>query len=541
MEPTIWEKILLAFRYNDSLWHNIFLTIIYALLGIAALLALSGFMRALTRPRDIRDDAPPRRNPLRVLLNRLFGTFMFLIFPVGLFLLLTVMLGSSDSASIESGTLAYEQDGTEMSVVIVDKFIANSHDRGVTSGTSKAFVYAINAQTGEPVWKTSIGRAYSPFLLGQTDKRIALFDGSGPVVLDKADGAELADAAKLEASNAQSKAGFPKEAGRYKWDEKLKAIIFQGLDGGLYALDPDKLNVESLPSSRLSAYFGSEAAPTYTAQRLGLIRSGAGDGKYALFLNERQADLLKKGTFGQEDESDSGVSDPRMQLYKGTLLKGGGTASKDLKPLTDEIFLNGGFLSALRTDDSTAKDPYRAAAFADYEKVVKEPQAPGAPESIDWPSRMTVEQYERYKAEEKRRSDAYYAERDRYDAQNETYRAQRDLYTNTARALLWSNSGSEYPPFHYSGPSGQDVFLIVHDKTAENSSDILISAFDLKAGQVLWTVDTRLWSVDSYDVAGGYLSLIGKGAQSNSYLFSLSLEDGSAKGYDFRYDRSLTF
>ncbi|WP_159101542.1 hypothetical protein [Listeria riparia] len=29
MEITFWDKVVAAFQYNDVIWHNVFLTIIY--------------------------------------------------------------------------------------------------------------------------------------------------------------------------------------------------------------------------------------------------------------------------------------------------------------------------------------------------------------------------------------------------------------------------------------------------------------------------------------------------------------------------------
>lgn len=544
MEPTLWEKILLAFQYNDSVWHNVFLTIIYGLAGIFALLMLNGLVRSVTRPRDIRDTRPARK-PGRVFVAWLGSAVGLLAFPVGLFLVLTIALGSSDSARIASGTLAYEQNGVPASVVIVDKFITNSSEQGITSGTSKAYVYSIDGDTGVPLWKTGIGRAYAPMLLGQTDRRIAAFDGKNLVVLDKSDGSEAADAKKLQASNPELQGKLPEEASRYRWDAKNRRVVVQGLDGQLYGIDPDTLKGGVLTGVKLTDYFGSDAAAAEPRAlgRIGLIRSGAGDGRYALFMTEDEAERVKNGTIGAEEASaaSGAAADPRKKLYGASLLKGGKPAADDLKPVLDNVFLNGGFLSDPDLDGSTSSDPYVMSEFPDYAKIEKEPQMPDPPKSLDWPSRMTVAEYERYSAEEDRRMDAYNAASDKYDQEIEAYRERDTKYGDTARALERFVGLKDSMPLHFADGSGHEIFLIAHDSVVSNSPSLLLSAVDLQAGKVLWTADTRLQSLSSYDRTADKLSLVGSDSGGSSYLMTVSLKDGAVAGYDFRYDRSLKF
>lgn len=546
MEPTLWEKILLAFQYNDSVWHNVFLTIIYALAGLFALLMLNALIRSITRPRDIRDTGPARK-PGRIFAAWIGSAAGLLAFPVGLFLVLTIALGSSDSARIASGTLAYEQNGIPASVVIVDKFIANSSERGMTTGTSKAYVYSIDADTGAPLWKTGIGRAYAPMLLGQTDGRIAAFDGKHLVVLNKSDGSEAADAKKLQSSNPELQGKLPEESARYRWDAKNSRVVVQGLDGQLYGIDLDTLEGRLLTGVKLTDYFGSDEATAEPRAlgRIGLIRSGADDGRYKLFLTEDEAARVKNGTIGADDASaaSGAAADPRKKLYSASLLKGGQLAADDLKPVLDNFFLNGGFLSDPDLDGSTSSDPYVMSEFPEFAKIEQEPKMPDPPKSLDWPSRMTVAEYERYSAEEDRRMDAYHAAIDKYDQEIAAYREQDTKYSDTARALERFVGLKDSMPLHFAdgSGSGHEIFLIAHDSVVSNSPSLLLSAVDLQAGKVLWTADTRLQALSSYDRAGDKLSLVGSDSSGNSYLMTVSLKDGAVTGYDFRYDRSLKF
>ncbi|MDO3412030.1 PA2928 family protein [Saccharibacillus sp. CPCC 101409] len=544
MEPTLWEKIQLAFRYNDALWHNVFLTVILALAGLFVLTALASLVRSATLPSESRDRRP-RRNPLRFLLGWGIGSFSLLAFPIGLFLILSVVLGGSGSARIESGMLSYEQDGRQISVVLADKFIANSTEEGVTRGTSKAFVYALDTADGRPVWKTGIGRSYSPMLLGQTDKRIAVFDGGGPLILDKAGGAVLADARKLQSANSELNGQMPEDAKRYIWQEREKAIVFQGLDGRLYSIDPDTLTGGPMQGAKPADYFGGEAGNAAAAapQRIGLIRSGGGDKRSVLFLSDEQADTLRGGNFESELPANGAAADPRKRIFAGRLLPGGSSSSEELEPLLETVFLNGGFLSDMRVDSSTASDPYTMTGFPAFGALEKEPVMPELPEPFDW-SDMTMDEYLKHEAEQERRMDAYYAERDKYDQAREDYRARQQKYEGAARSILRLNGASSgYPPFHYRNPEAKDrdLFIVLHDSEVSNRASILLSAVDPESGSVLWTADTHLQSLKSCDPSADRLTLVGQGDKGDSYLFTVLLEDGSSHGYDFNYDRSLKF
>lgn len=543
MAPSFWEKIFLAFRYNDSIWHNVFLTIIYILIALSLLALIRGIMRTIAQPRDIRDEAPRPKFSKR-LSGWFLGSLAGLAFPVILFLVLTLALGSSDSATISSSKLSYEYKGMQTSVVLIDKFIANSSERGITTGSSKSYVYALNEETGEPIWKKGIGRAYAPYLMGQTEERIVVFDGSGPLILNKSDGSEAADIGKMESSNAELQGQFPEESNSYAWDEKRQMIVFRGLDGGLYFIRPDTLK-GGASSSKLSDYFkNDESENVYVSDRLSIVPSGQKDGKYRFFANEETAQQLRDGTFAQEESpnASSDAQDMRRRIYAGSLLADGEVAVKDLEPLIDQVFLRGAFLSDLRRDAADSNDPYKLTGFPDYSSIKKEPAMPDSPESIDWPSRMTIEQYESYKAEENRRIDEYYAERDAYDAANKSYRENETMYDNIARSLLIQNGGTPVPPFHYTETSGgHEVFLVAHYSSLAADANLLISAVDLEGATVLWTADTHLKDVESYTPSDGRMMFAGRGNDGNSYMFSLSLKDGSGWGYDFRYDRELAF
>lgn len=544
MAPSLWERILLAFQYNDALWHNVFLTILYVLAGLSLLILLRLLVRSIARPRDIRDEAnaPARKGGGKLFLGWLIGTLGVLGFPLVLFVILSVALGGADSARIDSGTLSYEQGGVETSVVLVDKFIANSTGEGITTGSSKAFVYAINVADGDVLWKTGIGRSTSPFLFGQTEDRVILFDGTGPVVLSKADGAQLADTDTLEAANAELQGKFPEEAPRYKWDDTSKTLVFQGLDGGLYSVNPDTLKGSAAADAKLDDYFGEDSSENrYISATLGLIGSGEEDGRYMLLLNEENAEALQEGTYGQGESSTTSTEDSRRRLYAGSLLAGGALPAKDLEPLLDQVFLNGAILSDPSVDGSASPDPYVMTEFPDYTTLKKQPEMPESP-SFDWPSRMTMEEYERKQAEYDQRMDAYYKARDQYDADNEAYRDSQSRYDATARALLRLNASSAYPPFHFTdAASGNETFLILHDAVLSNDTNMLLSAVDPKAGKVLWTADTHLQSVDHYSRSGDHLVLVGRGDGGNSYLFTVTLKDGRSWGYDFKYDQTVEF
>ncbi|MCQ4088755.1 PA2928 family protein [Saccharibacillus sp. JS10] len=483
MQPTFWEKIRLAFYYNDAIWHNVFLTIIYVISAFSVLALLRLLGRQITRKRNdpYTTSESSRKSGSNIFMTWGAITLPLLGFPVALFLILSITLGSAGNAKVEPGVLSYEQNGTNTSVMIVTKYIANSTGQGITTGSSKSYVYAIDTDQGAKLWKTKIGRAYSPFLFGQTKDRIVLFDGSQPVILNKTDGKRIADAASLSVSDTPLKGQFPKEAQRYAWDESNQQLLFQGLDGGVYRLDPNTLTGQADSSNTLAKLLEQNAdKQSQRDARIGLISSGQKDGLYRLLLNEEDAQQLREGTYGADPFASPTVEDVRLRLYKGSLLRQGSPEAADLETLSDLVFLKGNFLSDWRSNLEKASDPYKVSDFAGQEE------------------------------------------------------------SDTARELLRLNSSSQ-APFHYVDQSnGHDIFVIQHDAVLAGDSTKLLSAVDLTDAKRLWNVDTKLQLIDNYSESEDTLTLIGQ-TSGNSYLFTVSLQDGESLGYDFEYDRSLKF
>ncbi|WP_172198373.1 PA2928 family protein [Saccharibacillus qingshengii] len=504
MEPSLLEKIELAFHYNDATWHNVFLTLVYLLVGIAVVVALIPLVRPLFGSLDHNR---PRRHPLRSFALRSIVGLVLLAFPLALFLLLSVILLGAGNARVISDPVSYEQSGRPVSVMLVDKFLANTIENGTVSGTSQAYAYAIDTESGTPIWKTGIGSAYEPVLLGQTPERIVLCDGAGLTVLGKAEGEKLADRTTLEQANVALQGIFPEDPQSYAWDDKNGRAVMRGLDGALYAVDPDTLQGEVLDGEDPAAYFDESAAPQTDSgrERLGLIRSKADPESYLSFLNEQQAEALKQGTFGSGGSAPASgaAADPRKRIYAGQPPRTGAASAAEWTPVGESVFLNGGFLIGKESPDDPSSDPYRISEFPSYDSLVQAPDLPDLQVS---------------------------------------HRKNREAYEQTARELLALNGASEGPPFRYADPeSGKDRLLIVHDAAAADNPNLLLSAFDPEKGSLLWTADTRLKSIDGFSLSGGMLAVEGRAAQESSYLILLSLTDGHSAGYDFQYDRILGF
>ncbi|WP_172257050.1 hypothetical protein [Saccharibacillus deserti] len=104
MEPSLLGKIESAFRYNDTAWHNVFLTLVYLLAGIVVVVALIPLVRPLF---GTPDEGRPRRHPLRSFALRSIGGLILLAFPLAPFLVLSVILqGAGERARrLESARL----------------------------------------------------------------------------------------------------------------------------------------------------------------------------------------------------------------------------------------------------------------------------------------------------------------------------------------------------------------------------------------------------------------------------------------------------
>ncbi|WP_234414409.1 PA2928 family protein [Paenibacillus sp. CAA11] len=516
MQLSFWEKIVEAFKYNDVLWHDIYLTIIYALLAIVALLLLKSFIRSIklrSDPEFKKRMARPR--PLRAILTGLGGAAGFLIIPMGIFLVLSIQLGNVSSASANNQLILYEQQSKPLAVSIVEKFQANSSGQYGTTGSTHTYLEAVDLNRGELAWKTRLQRGGSRnnFILGLTEDQIIVFNGEGITLVTKANGKIIADQDSLADNSPVLKGQFSEDPTWYKWEDKSQTIRFKGADGQVYEIDPAHQTGKLLEGVKASAYFQQDSAdqsPNGDNQTLLLIKSGAKDGRYMTFLGDEEIEAMQ-----QQAAIESNVSE-RRKLYIGSLQRKGKAYTDDLKPVSDQVFIKGAFLA---DDKEDASSPYLFVSPPDFKSLVKEPVAPQSKDYSNVPAYFDA-------------LDAYHETADAYGKQEQSY---KELFR-----YLQNRYGSvvNRPPLTV-GKTG--VLLVIHQSSTLPDSHFLLSAVDTASGKVQWTADTGMQMLGQYKVQKGSLVMMGM-AQGSSItdLLTLSLSDGLIKGFNYKYEKSYT-
>lgn len=515
MQLSFWEKFVDAFRYNDVLWHNIFLTIIYVLFVFAACFAAGHFIRSAKRRK--KRDVTERRNsphPLKILYFTFGGVFGLLFIPLLVFIILSIVLGDASSARANNQIIVYEQDNHQMAVTVVKKFTATSQEYGITSGTTHSYLQAIDMKQGQTRWKIKLpDGSETKSILGETKQNIIIFNGNGISIVDKSSGDVSADEKTFIKNSPELHGQFAPNEDWYTWDNQGQLLRFKGADGQLYELDLTEFtgkvvqNVEA--NNYLDQHVGNSLFDPGNSSLVLFAKSGRGDGRYITFLGQEEVQAVRS-----QDLESSSFSSERRQLYSGSLHQMGKLTTEDLKPVVDQFFIHGGFLADLESD---ASNPYAFTSPPEFKSLVEEPEAPDP------------DQY--------RDLDAFYKDRDKYDEARAAYRDQEQKYNDLFDKL--KNRGgfvTELAPLS----TGQEAtFVVAHQDSTLSGAHLLLSAVDTVNEKLLWTVDTNMQSLGTHKVLDGSLIIMGMSSSMEiTDILKISLSDGHLTGFNLKYEKS---
>lgn len=515
MQLSFWEKMIDAFRYNDALWHNIFLTIIYALFAFAACFAVGNFIRSAKRSEN--RDVTERRNsprPWKTLYFTFGGAFGLLIIPLLIFIILSIVLGDASSARANNQIIVYEQDNHQVAVTVVKKFTATSQEYGITSGTTHSYLQAVDMKRGQTRWKIKLpDGSETKTILGETEANIIVFNGKGISIVDKSSGDVIADQKTFIKNSPALHGQFAPNQDWYIWDDHGQLLRFKGADGQLYELDLTEFTGKAVQNVEANNYLDQHAGQSlFDPGNNGLVllaKSGLEDGRYITFLGQEEVQALST----QELESSS-FSSERRQLYIGSLHQMGKLTTEDLKPVIDQFFIHGGFLADLESD---ASNPYAFASPPEFKSLVKEPAAPDP------------DQY--------RDRDTFYKDRDKYDKAREAYRDQEQKYNDLFNKL--KNRGGYVTELAPLSTGQEGTFVVAHQDSTLPDAHLLLSAVDTVNGKLLWTMDTNMQYLGTHKVLDGSLVIMGMSRSMEiTDILKISLSDGHLIGFNLKYERS---
>ncbi|MBC2188350.1 PA2928 family protein [Listeria booriae] len=498
MEMTFWDKVVAAFQYNDVIWHNVFLTIVYIIIGVAVAVFVSACIGQI-RNRKYRAESGGKSS--KGFLTGFLVGLVILIFPIGLFLTLSIALGSAGSVDVSAQSVFYTHEGKSTMMTLTSEFQANSVENGITSGSSKVYAVAIQPETGKRIWKTKLLKGPSPGkkIIGVANEKAWIFDGKNLQVINKQNGKIIADEEKLAEISPTLKNQFPTNAAWYVF--KDKHVLFKGLDGQVYEIDADSMKGNIKEGVNASNIFESDDLNNIQSAQGQIVASGKSDGKYFVMMGAEDVQAIQRGS-----ELDAKSSE-RKYVYTTSLIDKGTSTIADQTKVVDQVFLNGAFLLTPANNN----DKYT------YKPI----------ESITAPQKMPS--YSDYSD-----TQAYFDALEAYQKAMSNYQDNNSTYSNLiGRLNAWKMS----TPVHIGNNA---TFIVKHNETTESASNILISAVDTDKKKVLWTINTKAPSMHFTHQDSGNLVVSTSGSSEAENILNVSLKTGKTTGYNFQYNRTFS-
>ncbi|MBC2161632.1 PA2928 family protein [Listeria booriae] len=498
MEMTFWDKVVAAFQYNNVIWHNVFLTIVYIIIGVAVAVFVSACIGQI-RNRKYRAESGGKSSK-GFLTGFLIG-LVILIFPIGLFLTLSIALGSAGSVDVSAQSVFYTHEGKSTMMTLTSEFQANSVENGITSGSSKVYAVAIQPETGKRIWKTKLLKGPSPGkkIIGVANEKTWIFDGKNLQVINKQNGKIIADEEKLAEISPTLKNQFPTNTAWYIF--KDKHVLFKGLDGQVYEVDTDSMKGNIKEGVNVSDIFKLDNPNNIQSAQGQIVASGKSDGKYFVMIGTEDVQAIQRGS------ELPATSSERKYVYTTSLIDKGTSTIADQTKVVDQVFLNGAFL--LTPANNNDKYTYKP-----IESIAAPPKMPSYSDYSD--------------------TQAYLDALEAYQKALSNYQDNDSTYSNLiGRLNAWKMS----TPVHIGNNA---TFIVEHNETTESASNILLSAVDTDKKKVLWTINTKAPSIHFTHQDSGNLVVSTSGSSEAKNMLNVSLETGKTTGYNFQYNRTFS-
>ncbi|MBC1794148.1 PA2928 family protein [Listeria booriae] len=498
MEMTFWDKVVAAFQYNDVIWHNVFLTIVYIIIGVAVAVFVSACIGQI---RNLKFTAESGGKSSKGFLTGFLIGLVILIFPIGLFLTLSIALGSAGSVDVSAQSVFYTHEGKSTMMTLTSEFQANSVENGITSGSSKVYAVAIQPETGKRIWKTKLLKGPSPGkkIIGVADEKAWIFDGKNLQVINKQNGKIIADEEKLAEISPTLKNQFPTNTASYIF--KDKHVLFKGLDGQVYEIDADSMKGNVKEGVNVSDIFESDDLNNIQSAQGQIVASGKSDGKYFVMMGAEDVQAIQRGL------ELAATSSERKYVYTTSLIDKGTSTIADQTKVVDQVFLNGTFLLT----PANINDKY---TYKLIESIATPPKMPSYSDYSD--------------------TQAYLDALEAYQKALSNYQDNGSTYSNLiGRLNAWKMS----TPVHIGNNA---TFIVEHNETTESASNILLSAVDTDKKKVLWTINTKAPSMHFTHQDSGNLVVSTSGSSEEKNILNVSLKTGKTTGYNFQYNRTFS-
>ncbi|MHC5252954.1 PA2928 family protein [Listeria kieliensis] len=437
MELTFWDRIVRAFQYDQAIWHNIFLTIIYVIAAACVFFAIR-YIRGLIQKKE--------RFSIAAFLSILIGP---LVFPVILFLILSIALGGASSVTPGQNMVAFKtSDGEDAIALSTANFLANETGRYGTHGRTRYYAVALSPETGEEIWQTKLERGGEAELLGKTGDKLWYFTGNGLQVIALKSGKTLAKTTDFKGIQNQ----LPKQYKNYI--VKNQFVYFKGLDGQFYQINPKNLTGQ-VAKGGIQATDFPESSVSGKRFETTQITTNPGNNQLVAFLSDKEMQSIQSG-----GDIETDLENERSYLYETKFVEQNKVAVSPEQKVSPQAFIAGEFI----LDPNKKRPPNDA-----FHKLT------------DFESQVT-------------------------DTNSSSYSADYIRFARLTGGLGLSTS-SKYLPL----TTSKGDWLIWHCETTDMASNLKLSAFNPKTKTVSWTTDLHTSSISNTARQGDKLTLLSNG------------------------------
>lgn len=339
---SLWDQILSTLRYNDSIFHNIFLTVS---LILAALFIIIVVIYILYLIGNSNLDNRPRFTKKTFLVFATMG-FWMLVFPLGIHIISNVTLTHDSDAVASDKAILYELNGNPIAFTIIKKFNATGSENSVIYGNTSFKIQAVDLEKGTLVFDKKLNdfskSSDDKKILGVAKDNVFLFIDGQILVIDKASG----ETVRNVTSPIDSKDVLLLPSSKMcKFDKLTQSIVFKANNGLVYSLDMKSLSISEKKSIDAVKFFEDEKENPFgkdLVKGMQIIKAPK-NGSFYMFLTDSDINSLKEGL----EVSSSSENNERRYLYSGNLDK-----VSELKKISQEAFLLGGFLFSEVSNDA---------------------------------------------------------------------------------------------------------------------------------------------------------------------------------------------
>lgn len=364
----LWDQILLSLRFNDSIGHNIFLAISILLTVGFILSLLARIISLFSNPYTYKNTTKKRSKFAFIMAG-----FWMLIFPWGLFLGIDVSLTHDSDAAALDRAFIYEVNGKTVATTVVGKFVANSSGPEGTTGSTFYKIQAVELESGKVLFDKKLKGSKSfdrdVKILTDSKDNLFLFYNGQILVVDKKTGETNRAIESVNDSNDILLLPAPEMC---KFDTTTQSVVFKANNGLVYSLDISNLSIEEKNKIDAGKYFESEkdsASGKYLGMGIEIDKALQND-DFNMFLTDLDIKNIREGL----EVSSSSKNTERRFLYRGKL-----DNLNELKKISQEVFLSGGFLYKESSDDkpvySSIDDKNKN--FRNYENISYRGEAKG--------------------------------------------------------------------------------------------------------------------------------------------------------------------